>query len=497
MGFEQEYFLIDKRHYARRPDLIQTGRTLFGTAPAKHQQMSDHYFGAIKTRVMNFMEELDDELWRLGIPVKTRHNEVCPSQYEVAIVYEELNLSIDHSMLIMNLLQKIGEQHDLVCLLHEKPYAGVNGSGKHNNWSILGPDGKNWLSPGKSPQDNAKFLTIICALIKGVDTYSELLRFMVASAGNDLRLGGQEAPPAILSIFLGSYLQGVIENLEKGVKKDAPVNQFVELGVSSLLPLPKDLTDRNRTSPFAFTGNKFEFRALGSQQSCAGANMVLNTIVADALDDICTSLELELEKKKPLNKALQEVLSKVIKDHKNILYTGDNYSEEWILEAERRNLPNLKTTLDAIECVQDPKVFTLFSKHHVLKKDEWKARCMIAEERYKKTILIEGKCSVQITQTMILPAVLEYQNRLAKTIKNVKQCNCSSQEIEKTLKLVSSLVEQAFRNLDHLQDSLKKEHIPDIISKMDLLRAAVDSLETLVPKALWPLPSYAEMLFEI
>lgn len=497
MGFEQEYFLIDKKYYNRRLDLLQTGRTLFGNIPAKHQQMSDHYFGAIKSRVMDFMEALDYELWKLGIPIKTRHNEVCPAQYELAIIYEELNLSIDHNMLIMDMLQKIAERFDLVCLLHEKPYAGVNGSGKHNNWSILGPDGKNWLLPGNNPQENAKFLTIICALMKGIDTYADLLRSMVASAGNDHRLGAQEAPPPILSIFLGSYLQSIVEGLESGVKKDAHAHKFLELGVTSLPSLPRDMTDRNRTSPFAFTGNKFEFRSLGSNQSCSGANMALNTIVAEALDEICSYLEKEMKKGKEFNVALQDILRKIVKEHKRILYAGDNYSEKWLKEAEKRGLPNLKTTLDAIEMIQEEKIVALFEKHHVLKKAEWKARCVIAKEQYEKTTIIEANCSITIAKTMILPAALEYQKDLAKTIKNVKKCSFSLDETENLLKRISLLSEQMLENIEKLEKCVEKELTPQILSTMADLREGVDALERLIPNGKWPLPSYAEMMFQM
>jgi len=497
MGFEQEYFLVDRKYYVRRLDLVQTGRTLFGTVPAKHQQMSDHYFGAIKSRVMDFMESLDCELWKLGIPIKTRHNEVCPAQYEVATVYEELNLSIDHNMLIMDILQKTAEQFDLVCLLHEKPYAGVNGSGKHNNWSVLGPDGKNWLSPGENPQENAKFLTMICALMKGIDTYADLIRSMVASAGNDHRLGAQEAPPPILSIFLGSYLQDIIKGLGRVSQKSGNICTCLELGVTALPPLPRDMTDRNRTSPFAFTGNKFEFRSLGANQGCSGANMVLNTIVAEALDQICIDLESEIKKGKEFNTALQYVLRTIVQKHQRILYIGDNYAKDWEIEAENRGLPNLKTTFHALERVQEERIVILFEKHHVLKRNEWKARCRIAREQYIKTIAIEAKCSLMIAQTMIFPVSLEYQKKLAKAIDQVKGCGCSMGETQRLLQRLSLMIEQMLRSIHDLKKCINQEDSAQILLAMGELRNAVDSLECLIPKERWPLPSYAEMMFHM
>jgi len=497
MGFEQEYFLIDKHLYYRRLDLVQTGRTLFGNVPAKHQQMSDHYFGAIKSRVMDFMEVLDYELWKLGVPIKTRHNEVCPSQYELANLYEELNLSIDHNMLIMDLLQKTAERFGLICLLHEKPYAGVNGSGKHNNWSVLGPDGKNWLSPGNNPQENAKFLTMICALMKGIDTYPHLLRSMIASAGNDLRLGGQEAPPAILSIFLGKYLQDIIEGLENGVKKQTDAHIFLEVGVSSLPPLPRDMTDRNRTSPFAFTGDKFEFRSLGSNQGCSGANMVLNTIVAEALDEMCTGVEERMMRGEGFNVALQNVLKNTVKYHKRILYVGDNYSEDWRIEAKRRGLPHVKTALDAIEPIREKETIALFEKHRVLQKNEWEARCKIAKEQYVKIIMVEANCSLTIARTMILPVVLKYQRDLADNVQKAKTCHYSAEETKHLLQHISLLIEQTLKSISNLEQVIEKKEVPMIISVMGELRSGVDALEWCIPKEDWPLPSYAEMIFQM
>lgn len=496
MGPEQEYFLIDKKYYDSRLDLLQTGRTLFGRSPAKHQQMEDHYFGTIKSRIMDFMAELDRELWKLGIPSKTRHNEVCPAQFEIAPVYEELNLAVDHNMLIMDTLKMVAERHNLVCLLHEKPYAGVNGSGKHNNWAVTGPDGKNWLTPGENPHENAKFLTIICALMKAVDTYADVLRSSVATAGNDHRLGANEAPPAILSIFLGDQLADVVEQIEAGGAKSSKKGGIIEIGVTSLPPLPRDVTDRNRTSPFAFTGNKFEFRAVGSNQSCAGSNVVLNTIVAEALDEICTRLESDLAAGKDFNESLQVVLHDIVKKHKRILFNGDNYTEEWHKEAEKRGLSNKKTTLEALEVMKDKKTEELFGKHSVLTKGELESRYEIYKEQYEKTIEIEAECALTMAKTMIIPAVLEYQNELASTIKRVDGRGCAFAEPQDLLKKICKLTEDALKSVKKLDNAIGEGKPADKkIAAMNELRKSVDELEGLVPASKWPLPSYAEMMF--
>ncbi|MFC1570737.1 glutamine synthetase III [Candidatus Omnitrophota bacterium] len=495
MGPEQEYFLIDKAFYEGRLDLIQTGRTLFGRAPAKHQQMEDHYFGAIKPRIMDFMDDLDKELWRLGIPSKTRHNEVCPAQFEIAPVFEELNLAVDHNMMIMQVLREVAEKHGLVCLVHEKPYAGVNGSGKHNNWSICGPDGKNWLTPGESPHENAKFITIICALMQAIDTYADMLRASVATAGNDHRLGANEAPPAILSIFLGDQLTDIIEQIEKGGAKSSKKTDQIEIGVTSLPPLPRDVTDRNRTSPFAFTGNKFEFRAVGSSQNCAGSNVVLNTIVAEALDDICTQLEAKVKNKKDFNKVLQSILAAIVKKHKRILFNGDNYTDAWQKEAKKRGLSNLKTTPESLAKVKDKKNVEVFEKHAVLSKTELLSRYEIYMEQYEKAIQIEGEVALTMAKTMIVPVALEYQSELAGTIKDVAGLGCKSKEAKELLKKISSLTEEALSNIKKLEKALKGSSTSAIIKGMGDLRGSIDDLEGLIPDNTWPLPSYAEMLF--
>ncbi|MDD4202685.1 MAG: glutamine synthetase III [Candidatus Omnitrophica bacterium] len=493
LGAEQEYFLIDKGFYELRLDLIQTGRTLFGKAPAKHQQMEDHYFGAIKPRVINFMEDLDKELWRLGIPAKTRHNEVSPAQFEIAPVFEELNLAVDHNMMMMETIKTVANAHGFVALLHEKPFAGVNGSGKHNNWSICGPDGKNWLSPGDDPHENAKFLTLICALIKAVDTHAELLRGAVASAGNDHRLGANEAPPAIISIFLGEQLQDLIDQIEKGKAQTSKKAETLQLGVTSLPTLPKDTTDRNRTSPFAFTGNKFEFRAVGSNQSCAGPNVILNTIVAESIDCICTEVETAMDKGKKLNIALEEVLQKIVKKHKRVLFNGDNYTESWHKEAARRGLPNLKTTPDALAPMKTDKALKLFAKYGVFTKEELLSRYEIYTEQYEKILEIEAEVSLTIAKTMITPVALEYQSSIADTISIVK--GFSQTGTKELLKGVSSEIENMLKAIKELEKAVQGKSESKKIVGMKNLRKAVDTLETLIPADMWPLPSYTEMLF--
>ncbi|MFH1836894.1 MAG: glutamine synthetase III [Candidatus Omnitrophota bacterium] len=497
LGPEQEYFLVDRSYYEARLDLIQTGRTLFGKAPAKHQQMEDHYFGAIKTRVMSFMDELDRELWKLGIPSKTRHNEVCPAQYEMAPVFEEQNLAVDHNMMAMEVLKKVAERYDLVCLLHEKPFAGVNGSGKHNNWSVVGPDDKNWLSPGEDPHENAKFLTMICALMKAVDTYAVALRASVASAGNDHRLGANEAPPAILSIFLGDQLFDVIEQIEQGGAKSSKRTEPLELGVTSLPPLPRDVTDRNRTSPFAFTGNKFEFRAVGSNQSCASANIILNTIVAEALDQICAELEDGVKSGKDFNETLQKILSDIVKKHKRILFNGDNYTEAWHKEAEKRGLLNLKNTPAALKAIRENKeVIDIFEKHKVLSKVEFMSRNEIYEEQYKRTIEIEAGVALTMAKTSIIPIALEYQASLADTVSGVQDAaGCKIPQTVELLKEVSGQTEKTLEGIKTLEKAAKDENTEEMISGMSALRTSVDALEGLLPDEIWPLPSYAEMLF--
>jgi len=496
LGPEQEYFLMDKKYYEKRLDLLQTGRTLFGRRPAKHQQMEDHYFGAIKPRVLAFMNDLDRELWRLGVPARTRHNEVCPGQFEIAPIYEELNLAVDHNMVVMEVLRETAEKHGLACLLHEKPFAGVNGSGKHNNWSIMGPDGKNWLTPGANPHENAKFLTIICALMKAVDTHSSLLRAAVATAGNDHRLGANEAPPAIMSIFLGEQLTDVIEQIEKGGAKRSKSGGVLEIGVSSLPNLPRDATDRNRTSPFAFTGNKFEFRAVGSSQSCAGANVVLNTIVADSLDEICSRLESDAGSGKDFNESLQSLLQEIVKKHKKILFNGDNYTEEWRKEAARRGLPNLMKTPDALKALVDPKAVAMFEEFGVLSERELHSRYDVYIHAYKKTVNIEANCASTMARTMILPAVIKYQKQLADTVNAMASAGGSDNSgLKNLLAQVSAGSEEMLKLIVRLDDAIAADVSEQMLEGMVSLRAIADKMEGLVPDDIWELPSYAEMMF--
>jgi len=496
LGAEQEYFLVDRDFYEERLDLIQTGRTLFGRKPAKHQQLDDHYFGAIKSRVIAFMTDLDRELWRLGVPARTRHNEVCPAQFEIAPMFESLNLAVDHNMIMMETLRNVAEAHDFVCLLHEKPYAGVNGSGKHNNWAVAGPDGKNWLTPGDNPHENAKFLTMIVALMKAVDTHADLLRSAVATAGNDHRLGANEAPPAIISIFLGEQLFDVMEQLEKGPASSSKSGGELKLGVTALPTLPRDATDRNRTSPFAFTGNKFEFRAVGSEQSCAGPNVVLNTIVSEALDDICTQLDASVAAGEDFNEALQAILSATVKKHKRILFNGDNYTDEWVVEAEKRGLPNLKKTPEALKAMLTEKAIAVFGKYNVLSEAELKSRYEVYHEGYEEQVAIEARCAITMAKTAIAPAALEYQSELAETIKAVEAAGVS--DVDATRELLKDVCAETSKLLAGIRGLEAAEAAGEPLSTlaaMESLRDAADALEGFVPDSIWPLPSYTEMLF--
>ena len=499
LGPEQEYFLVDAKYYEERLDLLQTGRTLFGRAPAKHQQMEDHYFGAIRSRVMAFMQELDRDLWSYGVPAKTRHNEVCPAQFEIAPIFEELNLAVDHNMIVMQVLRETAERHGLVCLLHEKPFAGVNGSGKHNNWSVCGPDGKNWLTPGSSPHENAKFLTMIVALMRAVDRHADLLRAVVATAGNDHRLGANEAPPAILSIFLGDQLSDIIDQIEQGGAKRSKDGGTIRVGVTSLPTLPRDATDRNRTSPFAFTGNKFEFRAVGSNQNCAGANVALNTIVAEALDEICTQIEKDLAKGMDLNGSLQKLLPAIVKEHKRIIFNGDNYTAAWKKEAARRGLPNLTQTPDALRALVTDKAIKLFTSYKVLTERELHSRYEVYHEAYEKTIRIEASCAVNMVRTQILPAVLSYQSQVAQTVTRVSAASGRSQanEPRRLLKNLVAETNRMIKAVDKLETLIGGGSNRSILDTMLLVRKSVDALEGVMPADQWPLATYAEMMFKL
>jgi glutamine synthetase len=490
LGPEQEYFLVDAELYAKRPDLIQTGRTLFGVRPARHQQLDDHYFGQIKPRILSFMAEVDNELWKLGIPAKTRHNEVAPAQFEIAPIFEEQNLAVDHNMLTMDVLQMVAARHNLVCLLHEKPFAGVNGSGKHNNWSITGPDGKNWLSPGKNPQENAKFLLILVAIIKAVDEHARLIRAAVAAPGNDHRLGANEAPPAIISIFLGDQLSDVVQQLKTGAAKSSKSSTSMEIGVDSLPKLSRDATDRNRTSPFAFTGNKFELRAVGSTASCATANTVLNLICAASLDEMLTQLENDLTSGKEFHIALQELLTQEVNAHDKIIFDGNGYSEEWVKEAKRRGLPNIQTTPEALKAYLDENVVALFEKYNVLSREELKSRYVIGNQHYETIITLEAECSLRIAKTMILPAAISYATELADSADAVE-----SDTLSKYAKEVADLVDDLLAGIQLLEKSLRKNIAKENVKAMEKVREAADALELIVPENQWPLPGYGEMFF--
>ena len=490
LGPEQEYFLVDADVYAKRPDLIQTGRTLFGVRPARHQQLEDHYFGQIKPRILAFMAEVDHELWKLGIPAKTRHNEVAPAQFELAPVFEEQNLAVDHNMLTMDVLQNVAARHGFVCLLHEKPFAGVNGSGKHNNWSITGPDGKNWLSPGKNPQENAKFLFILTAIIKAVDDNATLIRAAVATPGNDHRLGANEAPPAIISIYLGDQLSDVVKQLKTGTPKSSKSSTSMEIGVDSLPKISKDATDRNRTSPFAFTGNKFELRAVGSTASCATANTILNLISAAAIDEMVTALENAISNGEDFNTALHSLLTKEINLHDKILFDGNGYSEEWVEEAKRRGLPNLKTTPEAIKAYQEPEVIALFEKYKVLSAEELKSRYEVAEENYETVITLEAECCATIAKTMILPVAIDYATELSDSAEAL-----DSRVIEKLAKNVTTLTESLAEAIESLDKAIESGTAKAKFDAMQQVRVYADKLERVVPDDRWPLPGYGEMFF--
>ena len=489
LGAEQEYFLIDKKFYLQRPDLYQSGRTIFGATPAKHQQMNDHYFGSIPSRILNFMNDVEKELWKLGIPAKTRHNEVAPAQFELAPLFEDVNLACDHNMLIMETLRNVADRYGLVCLLHEKPFAGVNGSGKHNNWSLSYGKG-NLLNPGKDPHQNAVFLTAICAIMYAVDTHADLLRMTCAGAGNDHRLGAHEAPPAIISIYLGDQLTDVIEQLEQGVPRSSKQAGAMKLGSDMLPPLPRDATDRNRTSPFAFTGNKFEFRAPGSSQSCSEPNVVLNTIVAEAFDMISEQLE-KLDDKN-FHTGLQKILQKIVKEHKRILYNGNGYTEEWIKEAEKRGLPNIRTSMDALKALTKEENIALFEKYGVMNRAEMISRYEVNSEDYHKRIHIEGEIARDMAKNIILPAVVEAYSNALKT--NEMALNQGFPGLDGYAKSLGEGMSRLLSAIDVMEKSLDGLH-EGIVNAIAALRKEVDGLEKIVPNELWPLPKYREMLF--
>jgi glutamine synthetase len=505
VGPEQEYFLIDKNFIALRPDIITTGRSLFGTPPPKGQELEDQYFGAIPERVLACMADAETELFKLGVPVKTRHNEVAPSQYEIAPLFESSNLAVDHQNLIMETLRKTAEHYGMVCLLHEKPFAGINGSGKHNNWSMATDTGENLLNPGDNPHDNAQFLVFCTAVIRAVAKYPELLRLSVATAHNDHRLGANEAPPAIISIFLGDQLQDVYDQLEKGPAKSSKQGGTMEIGVSVLPKLPREAGDRNRTSPFAFTGNKFEFRAVGSSQNISGPNTVLNTIVAESLDFVASNLEAAVKSGKDLNKAIQDLLPGIIKDSKKVLFNGNGYSEEWHAEAEKRGLPNLKSTTDVLPVINRKDTVELFTKYKVYTQKELESRFNILSEGYVKTVNIEGQTALMMAKTMILPAALRYQGEVATTVNATKAAGVDNAGQAELLKSLTGSINDLQKNIVTLEKSLHHhdadpfahaKHMKEqVIPAMFDMRKTADKLETVVADDIWPLPTYREMLF--
>ena len=496
LGAEQEYFLVDRSHYLRRPDLLQTGRTVFGAAPAKHQQLEDHYFGAIKPRVLKFMTDVERRLWQLGIPAKTRHNEVAPAQFELAPMFEDLNLAVDHNMMIMEVLRQTAEANDLVCLLHEKPFEGVNGSGKHCNWSIA-YGGRNLLTPGADPRENAIFLTVLMAIIRAIEMHADILRMTTAGAGNDHRLGANEAPPAIISVFLGDELNDVLRQIESGRRgsDSSRRGQKLRVGVDTLPPLPKDTTDRNRTSPFAFTGNKFEFRAPGSSQNCAQSQMVLNTIVAESIDAICDRLD---TMKGPFNEKLQRLLQYEVKAHKRVIFSGDGYSEEWPREAARRGLPNLRDTPAALAPLKERRNVELFERYSVLSRSEMLSRWEIGMDDYRRRIRIEAGIALEIARSMVRPVVADEFSRLANALGQAKSDGLKV-GIRGLTALSSKLgagLDDLHVKCDRLERTITRDERPEKqLAAMDDLRKTVDRLEGLVDDSRWPLPKYREMLF--
>ena len=507
LGWEQEYFLVDEGLYAARPDLLMTGRTLMGHDSAKNQQLEDHYFGAIPTRVAAFMKDLEIEALKLGIPVKTRHNEVAPNQFELAPIFEECNLANDHNLLIMSLMRKVSRRHGFRVLLHEKPFKGVNGSGKHNNWSMATNDGQNLLDPGCTPMENMQFLTFLCAIIKGIDEYADLLRISASSAGNDHRLGANEAPPAIISIFMGEELQGVLDALEAGTSYKSESKVF-EIGVDALPDFPKDSTDRNRTSPFAFTGNRFEFRMVGSSDNIGCPNSLLNAIVAGELSDIADKMESVPADK--FDDELKSLLVSIIKEHKRIIFNGNGYSDEWVAEAEKRGLPNFRSTVDCVPHYADAKNVALLQKFGVLSEKEIKARMEVLLENYAKTINIEALTMIDMTKKKYIPTCIAYTKELcdaAAVKQSLDICSCVEKELAEK---VSSLTKAAYEATEKLEAavaaaaakddcvlSMAKSYREDVIPVMDDLRAAVDALEVITPSEKWPVPAYSDIIFNV
>ena len=504
VGAEQEYFIVDRATYLKRKDLIFTGRTLFGAMPPKGQEMEDHYFGAIKERVSNYMRDLDVELWKLGIPAKTEHNEVAPGQHELAPIYGTTNVATDENMLVMNVMKKVALRHGLVCLLHEKPFAGVNGSGKHNNWSLGTDTGRNLLSPGKEPQKNLCFLLMLAAVMKAVDEHAGLLRMSASNPGNDHRLGANEAPPAIISMFLGEQLTAVVEHIIAGSEDSVPSMSIMKVGVSTLPLIRRDATDRNRTSPFAFTGNKFEFRMVPASGCIADANTVLNTIVADAL---CGFAD-ELEQAQDFDAALRSLIRREMTAHQRIIFNGNGYTDEWVAEAARRGLPNIRSMVEAIPELVEPDAIALFERHGVYTEKELRARADVSYELYSKTINIEALTMIDMAGKDIIPAVIRYTTQLAASVAAVETAGGDASVQKELLTRVTVLLKQASSALSELRVCQQKgaamsgaaqahyEH-DKVCQAMEVLRAPVDHLEMICDSAIWPMPVYGDLLFNV
>ena len=506
VGAEQEYFLVDAEKFEERKDLIYTGRTLFGAMPPKGQELDDHYFGTIRQRIASFMRDVNIQLWKVGVPAKTQHNEVAPAQHELAPIYTEANIAVDQNQLTMQTLKRVACQHGLKCLLHEKPFAGVNGSGKHDNWSITTDDGINLLDPGKTPHENTQFLLVLACIMKAVNVHADLLRESAADPGNDHRLGANEAPPAIISIFLGEQLEDVVEQLiSTGEATHSLKGGKLETGVSTLPDLFKDATDRNRTSPFAFTGNKFEFRMVGSRDSIANPNIVLNTIVAEAFADACDILE----KADDFDLAVHDLIKEYLTENQRIIFNGNGYSDEWVAEAERRGLPNIKSMVEAIPAITTEKAVELFERFNVFTKAELESRAEIQYEAYAKAINIEARTMIDMASKQFLPAFIKYTKTLADTVNAVKAAGVDASVQTETLKEVSALMAETKAALDNLvkttADAAAKEegevqatyYHTEVVPAMDALRAPVDKLEMIVDKEAWPMPSYGDLIFEV
>ena len=506
VGAEQEYFLVDAEKFEERKDLIYTGRTLFGAMPPKGQELDDHYFGTIRQRIASFMRDVNIQLWKVGVPAKTQHNEVAPAQHELAPIYTEANIAVDQNQLTMQTLKRVACQHGLKCLLHEKPFAGVNGSGKHDNWSITTDDGINLLDPGKTPHENTQFLLVLACILKAVNKHADLLRESAADPGNDHRLGANEAPPAIISIFLGEQLEDVVEQLiSTGEATHSLKGGKLETGVSTLPDLFKDATDRNRTSPFAFTGNKFEFRMVGSRDSIANPNIVLNTIVAEAFADACDILE----KADDFDLAVHDLIKEYLTENQRIIFNGNGYSDEWVAEAERRGLPNIKSMVEAIPAITTDKAVELFERFSVFTKAELESRAEIQYEAYAKAINIEARTMIDMASKQFLPAFIKYTKTLADTVNAVKAAGVDASVQTETLKEVSALMAETKAALDNLvkttADAAAKEegevqatyYHTEVVPAMEALRAPVDKLEMIVDKEAWPMPSYGDLIFEV